>query len=82
VDQLADRLLIAGLAFAQPSPASVVVANGEFSPRECAAFVPIELRQLLATVSWPAEPLDPFFSINTADDLAEAERLAAIDDRT
>ncbi len=37
---------------------------------------------MLATVSWPAEPLDPFFSINTADDLAEAERLAAIDDRT
>ena len=35
----------------------------------------------LATVAWPAEPLDPFFNANTADDLAEAERLAAIDDR-
>jgi molybdopterin-guanine dinucleotide biosynthesis protein A len=33
------------------------------------------------TVAWPVEPLDPFFNINTADDLAEAERLAAIDDR-
>jgi molybdenum cofactor guanylyltransferase len=35
----------------------------------------------LATVTWPAEPLDPFFNVNTVDDLAEAERLAAIDDR-
>ncbi len=35
----------------------------------------------LATVSWPAEPFDPFFNVNTVDDLAEAERLAAIDDR-
>jgi molybdopterin-guanine dinucleotide biosynthesis protein A len=38
-------------------------------------------RRQLATVAWPAEPLDPFFNINTIDDLAEAERLAAIDDR-
>jgi molybdenum cofactor guanylyltransferase len=29
----------------------------------------------------PAEPLDPFFNANAVDDLAEAERLAAIDDR-
>ncbi len=35
----------------------------------------------LARVEWPAEPLDPFFNVNTVDDLAEAERLAAIDDR-
>jgi molybdopterin-guanine dinucleotide biosynthesis protein A len=27
------------------------------------------------TVEWPAEPFDPFFNINTAADLAEAERL-------
>ena len=33
----------------------------------------------LATVTWPTEPLDPFFNANTADDLAEAERLAALD---
>ncbi|TPM43769.1 molybdenum cofactor guanylyltransferase MobA [Mesorhizobium sp. B2-3-2] len=32
----------------------------------------------LATVSWPAEPVDPFFNANTVDDLAEAERLAAL----
>ena len=38
-------------------------------------------RARLATVAWPAERLDPFFNANTADDLAEAERLAAIDDR-
>jgi molybdopterin-guanine dinucleotide biosynthesis protein A len=38
-------------------------------------------RYRLATVTWPAEPLDPFFNANTVDDLAEGERLAAIDDR-
>ena len=32
----------------------------------------------LATVSWPAEPVDPFFNANTVDDLAEAERLATL----
>jgi molybdenum cofactor guanylyltransferase len=37
-------------------------------------------RYRLATVTWPAEPLDPFFNANTVDDLAEGERLAAIDD--
>lgn len=36
-------------------------------------------RYKLATVSWPATPLDPFFNANTADDIAEAERLAALD---
>ena len=38
-------------------------------------------RYRLATVAWAAHPLDPFFNTNTFDDLAEAERLAAIDDR-
>jgi molybdopterin-guanine dinucleotide biosynthesis protein A len=33
----------------------------------------------LATVTWPAEPLDPFFNANTMEDIAEAERLAALD---
>ncbi len=37
-------------------------------------------RYKLATVSWPAEPLDPFFNANTIEDIAEAERLAALDD--
>ena len=36
-------------------------------------------RYRLATVDWPITPLDPFFNANTPDDLAEAERLAAID---
>jgi molybdopterin-guanine dinucleotide biosynthesis protein A len=33
----------------------------------------------LATVTWPTIPLDPFFNANTAEDVAEAERLAALD---
>ena len=36
-------------------------------------------RYRLATVTWPAEPLDPFFNANTIEDVAEAERLAALD---
>ena len=37
-------------------------------------------RYKLATVVWPTTPLDPFFNANTMDDIAEAERLAALDD--
>ncbi|WP_338122741.1 molybdenum cofactor guanylyltransferase MobA [Bradyrhizobium yuanmingense] len=37
-------------------------------------------RYPLATVTWPSEPLDPFFNANTVEDIAEAERLAALDD--
>ncbi len=33
-------------------------------------------RYRLATVTFPAEPVDPFLNVNTPDDLAEAERLA------
>ena len=36
-------------------------------------------RYHFATVGWPAEPFDPFFNVNTLADLAEAERLAAIE---
>jgi molybdenum cofactor guanylyltransferase len=36
-------------------------------------------RYRLATMSWPTTPLDPFFNANTAEDLAEAELLAAQD---
>ena len=36
-------------------------------------------RYPLATVTWPAKPLDPFFNANTMDDIAEAERLAVLD---
>jgi molybdopterin-guanine dinucleotide biosynthesis protein A len=37
-------------------------------------------RYPLATVTWPTAPLDPFFNANTMDDIAEAERLAELDD--
>lgn len=36
-------------------------------------------RYRLATVEWPATPRDPFFNTNTTEDLAEAQRLAALD---
>jgi molybdopterin-guanine dinucleotide biosynthesis protein A len=36
-------------------------------------------RYPLATVTWPTTPLDPFFNANTTDDIAEADRLAALD---
>ena len=36
-------------------------------------------RYRLATVTWPTSPLDPFFNANTIEDVAEAERLAALD---
>ena len=36
-------------------------------------------RYRLATVEWPAQPLDPFFNANTMDDIAAAERLATLD---
>jgi molybdopterin-guanine dinucleotide biosynthesis protein A len=37
-------------------------------------------RYRVASVDWPVDPVDPFFNANTTDDLAEAERLAALDD--
>lgn len=37
-------------------------------------------RYPLTTVTWPTEPLDPFFNANTVEDIAEAERLAVLDD--
>jgi molybdenum cofactor guanylyltransferase len=36
-------------------------------------------RYRLATVTWPTTPLDPFFNTNTVEDIAEADRLAALD---
>ncbi|MBM3607585.1 MAG: molybdenum cofactor guanylyltransferase MobA [Alphaproteobacteria bacterium] len=35
-------------------------------------------RYRLATVEWPAEPVDPFFNANRPDDLDEAEQLFAL----
>ena len=37
-------------------------------------------RYRLATVTWPTAPLDPFFNANTVEDIAEADRLAALDE--
>jgi molybdenum cofactor guanylyltransferase len=34
-------------------------------------------RYARAVAEWPVEPVDPFFNVNTPDDAAEAERLAA-----
>ncbi len=36
-------------------------------------------RYPLVTVTWQTTPLDPFFNANTAEDLEEADRLAALD---
>ncbi|HEY5203645.1 MAG TPA: molybdenum cofactor guanylyltransferase MobA [Roseiarcus sp.] len=36
-------------------------------------------RYRVATVAWPADPIDPFFNVNTVEDLAEAERLSALE---
>jgi molybdenum cofactor guanylyltransferase len=36
-------------------------------------------RYRLATVTWSTTPLDPFFNANTVEDIAEADRLAALD---
>jgi molybdenum cofactor guanylyltransferase len=36
-------------------------------------------RHGVALAGWPAEPVDPFFNVNTPDDVAEATRLAAQD---
>jgi len=36
-------------------------------------------RYRLATVTWSVDDLDPFFNANTVDDIAAAERLAALD---
>ena len=40
---------------------------------------PLDRALPLATVTWPSTPLDPFFNANTVEDIAEAERLAALD---
>ena len=34
-------------------------------------------RYSVATATWPTDPIDPFFNVNTPDDIAEAERLIA-----
>ena len=34
-------------------------------------------RHGIAIADWPVEPLDPFFNVNTPEDAARAETLAA-----
>jgi molybdenum cofactor guanylyltransferase len=34
-------------------------------------------RHGVALAEWPAEPVDPFFNVNTPEDVAAAERIAA-----
>ena len=34
-------------------------------------------RHGVAIADWPAEPVDPFFNVNTPEDVAAAERVAA-----
>jgi molybdopterin-guanine dinucleotide biosynthesis protein A len=34
-------------------------------------------RHGIAIADWPAEPIDPFFNVNTPEDVAAAERVAA-----
>jgi molybdopterin-guanine dinucleotide biosynthesis protein A len=36
-------------------------------------------RHGIVTVDWPVEPLDPFFNVNTPEDAAAAERMAAME---
>jgi molybdenum cofactor guanylyltransferase len=36
-------------------------------------------RHGVALAEWPADPVDPFFNVNTPDDVAEATRLASVD---
>jgi molybdopterin-guanine dinucleotide biosynthesis protein A len=36
-------------------------------------------RHGVAIADWPTRPVDPFFNVNTPEDVAEAERIAAQD---
>ena len=36
-------------------------------------------RHGVALATWPAQPVDPFFNVNTPEDVAEATRLAQVD---
>jgi molybdopterin-guanine dinucleotide biosynthesis protein A len=37
-------------------------------------------RHGIITVDWPVVPIDPFFNVNTPEDAAAAERMAALED--
>ena len=36
-------------------------------------------RHGIVTVAWPTEPIDPFFNVNTPEDAARAEQIAALE---
>jgi molybdopterin-guanine dinucleotide biosynthesis protein A len=36
-------------------------------------------RHGIVTVDWPTEPIDPFFNVNTPEDAARAEQIAALE---
>jgi molybdopterin-guanine dinucleotide biosynthesis protein A len=38
-------------------------------------------RHGIITVDWPTEPIDPFFNVNTPEDAARAEQMAALEAR-
>ena len=64
--------------------AVLLYRKGEGGPWSSVPMTPLgndrwTARFRLATVTWPTTPLDPFFNANTMDDIAEAERLAALD---
>jgi molybdenum cofactor guanylyltransferase len=46
---------------------------------DCRKIDRFTARYRLATVEWLVSPLDPFFNANTLEDVAEAERLVALD---
>jgi molybdopterin-guanine dinucleotide biosynthesis protein A len=37
-------------------------------------------RHGVALAEWPAEPVDPFFNVNTPEDAAQAQRFAALEE--
>jgi len=37
-------------------------------------------RHGVALAEWPAEPIDPFFNVNTPEDAAQAQRFAALEE--
>jgi molybdenum cofactor guanylyltransferase len=38
-------------------------------------------RHGVGLADWPAEPVDPFFNVNTPEDAAQAQRFAAVEDK-
>jgi len=88
VDRLAEALTpVAGVALArsrgQFHPTCALWRAGEGALAALAAYAATGRGALMGladavgwvAVDWPVEPLDPFFNVNTAEDLARAEGL-------